>query len=86
MRDWIKAALIRAVKTFAESMIGCITVGAAISDINWVHALSVSAVATILSILWSIKGLPEVDAQRSLELVREGILPVQESRNEDKED
>lgn len=65
MKDWkafIIAALIRAVRTFAQTFIGFIAVGAAISEIQWLRALSVSAVAAILSILTSIAtGLPEVD-------------------------
>lgn len=60
-KDWFKAAGIRALKTFAQTMIGMITVGAALADIDWVKILSVSAVATILSILTSIAGLPEID-------------------------
>lgn len=65
MKDWkafIIAALIRAVRTFSQTFIGFVAVGAAISEIQWLRALSVSAVAAILSILTSIAtGLPEVD-------------------------
>ena len=58
---WIKAAGIRAVKTFAQSFCSLITVGAVISEIDWGYILSVSAVAAIYSVATSIKGLPEVD-------------------------
>ena len=65
MKDWKKfiiAALIRSARTFCQSFVGFIAVGAAISEIQWLRALSVSAVAAILSILTSIAtGLPEVD-------------------------
>lgn len=65
MKDWkafILAALVRALRTFCQSFIGFVAVGAAISEIQWLRALSVSAVAAILSILTSIAtGLPEVD-------------------------
>ena len=65
-KDWKKfllAALIRALRTFAQTFVGFIAVGAAISEVQWLRALSVSAVAAILSILTSIAtGLPEVDA------------------------
>lgn len=65
MKDWKKfivAALVRALRTFCQTFIGFIAVGAAISEIQWLRALSVSAVAAILSILTSIAtGLPEVD-------------------------
>ena len=62
MRDWkkwAKAAAIRAVKTFAQTMIGSIAVGAAVSDVAWPYVLSVSAVAALLSLLTSVAGIPE---------------------------
>lgn len=68
MRDWkawAKAALIRAVKTFAQTFAGCIAVGAAASEVDWLRALSVSGVAFVLSILTSLAGLPEVDVERT---------------------
>lgn len=64
--DWKKfaiAALVRSLRTFAQTFVGFIAVGAALEEIQWLRALSVSAVAAILSILTSIAtGLPEVDA------------------------
>ena len=62
-KTWIKAAAVRAIKTFAQTMGASLTVGAAISDISWRTLLSVSAVAALASILTSIAGLPEVDAK-----------------------
>lgn len=58
---WLKAAGIRALKTFCQTAVSMLTVGQALLDINWVHILSVSGVACICSILTSIAGLPEVD-------------------------
>ena len=60
-KAWIKAALVRAVKTFAQTMSGVIVVGAAVSEIDWLRALSVSGVAFVASILTSLAGLPEVE-------------------------
>lgn len=48
-KNWWKAAGIRAVKTFAQSLISCIGIGAALLEVNWNYALSVAAVAAILS-------------------------------------
>ena len=42
-KEWLKAAGIRAVKTFAQTMVGSIAVGAAVSEIDWLRMLSVSA-------------------------------------------
>lgn len=58
---WIKSALIRAVKTFAQTAISMLTVGQAFIDINWINVLSVSGVAAIISLLTSVAGLPEVE-------------------------
>jgi len=61
-KEFLIAAGIRALYTFAETFLGFIAVGAAISEVQWLRALSVSAVATLISILKSIVvGLPEVD-------------------------
>ena len=60
-KEWAIAALLRAVKTFAQTFVGCIAVGAAWSEVDWLRALSVSGVAFVLSILTSLGGLPEVE-------------------------
>lgn len=65
MRDWkqwAKAAAIRAVRTFAQTFVGFITVGAAFDEIQWLRALSVSGVSLVLSVLTSLAtGLPEAE-------------------------
>lgn len=58
--DWFYAALIRAIKTFAQTFGAMIVVGASLSDIDWLNIASVASVALILSLITSIKGLPEV--------------------------
>jgi len=60
-KAWWKAAGVRALKTFAQAMIGSIAVGAAIAEVQWGYILSVSFVAALLSLLTSIAGLPEVE-------------------------
>lgn len=59
-KEWLRAAIIRAIKTFAQTMVGSIAVGAAFHEIDWLRALSVSGVALVLSMLTSLAGLPEV--------------------------
>lgn len=60
-KDFLQAAFVRALYTFAEVFLGFLAVGSSVSEVNWTHALSVSVVATIISILKSIMvGLPEV--------------------------
>ena len=60
-KEWVIAALIRAVRTFAQTFASMIAVGAAFSEIDWLRALSVSGVAFVLSMLTSLAGLPEVE-------------------------
>lgn len=60
-KEFLTAAAIRALRTFAQAAIGMITVGSAFADVNWLQVLSVSGVSAVLSILTSIAtGLPEV--------------------------
>ena len=59
-KNWIKAALVRCLKTIAQSAVSLIGVGAVMSDIDWVMVGSASLLAGILSILTSVAGLPEV--------------------------
>lgn len=64
-KSFWKAAAIRALRTFAQSMVSMIAVGAAISEVSWLRALSVSAVAALLSVLTSIAtGLPEAQIEQ----------------------
>ena len=60
MREFFKAALVRAVYTVAETAIGVIGTSAILSDVDWKMVLSASALAGIVSILKSIAvGMPE---------------------------
>ena len=63
-KEWLKAALIRAIRTFAQTFVGFIAVGAALEEVQWLRALSVSGAACVLSILTSLAtGLPEVQKE-----------------------
>lgn len=66
MSTWLKAALVRAIKTIAQTAVGMIAVGAALTDVNWLYVGSVSLTAGILSILTSLAGLPEVEQAKQL--------------------
>lgn len=58
---WIKAAIIRCVKTMAQAAIAIIGTSAVMADIDWKIVVSASIVAGILSLLTSLAGLPEVE-------------------------
>lgn len=59
-KEWFKAASIRAIKTIAQTAVSLITVGATMTQIDWLTVGSASLLSGILSILTSIAGLPEV--------------------------
>ena len=60
---WIKAAGIRAVKTVAETAVATIGTSAIISDVDWRLVCSASLLSGILSLLLSVKGLPELEKE-----------------------
>lgn len=60
-RKWTKAAVIRAVRTVAQTAAATVGTAVLLADVNWVAVVSASALAGILSLLTSVAGLPEVD-------------------------
>ena len=60
MKNWLKCAGIRAIKTVAQTAVATIGTSAVIGDVNWVAVASASALAGVLSILTSVAGLPEL--------------------------
>ena len=71
IREWIRCAGIRAVKTFCQTALSMLTVGQAFIEINWVNVLSVSGVAAVISVLTSVAGLPEVDEVQIYDLTHD---------------
>lgn len=68
MKEFIKAAAIRAVRTLAQTAVATIGTSAVISEVDWVMVASASVLAAILSILTSIStGLPEAPVNHNPE-------------------
>lgn len=62
--SWIfwRAALIRSLRTFAQTAIAVIGTAAVLEDVRWWAVASAAALAAVLSLLTSVAtGLPEVD-------------------------
>lgn len=66
-RVWVRAALIRALKTMAQAAIGVLGTGAiGLMQADWLNVLSVALMGGVLSLLTSIAGIPEVDDGENL--------------------
>lgn len=60
--NWAKAAVVRAIKTVAETAISLIGANMVnIVSLDWVNIAGVCATAGVISVLLSLKGLPEVE-------------------------
>ena len=57
---WAKAAGVRAIKTVAETAVATIGTSMIISEVDWRIVASASLLSGIISLLLSIKGLPEL--------------------------
>ena len=67
MNTFIKATLIRAIRTVCQTAVAMIGTALVLSDVNWWMVASASLLAGILSILTSVAtGLPEVDYEQHL--------------------
>lgn len=61
-KNWIRAALVRAVKTVAQTAVATIGTAAVLDQVDWLLVGSAALLAGILSLLTSLAGLPEVEA------------------------
>lgn len=53
-KRWLLDVLIRTVKTGAEAFLAFISVGMVLAEVDWIHALSVTAVAMIYTVVLNI--------------------------------
>ena len=60
---WVKAALIRAMRTFAQAAIAALpTTAFTLGEVDWKYVASTAALSAIISVLMSFAtGLPEVN-------------------------
>ena len=60
VKNWGRAAGIRAVKTMAQTAVATIGTAAVLGDVDWIIVLSSAILSGILSVLTSVAGLPEL--------------------------
>ena len=71
-KEWLRAALIRAVKTMAQTAVALIGTNAiGVTDVDWIAVASASLLAGIVSVLTSVAGLPEVDDTKVYDLTHD---------------
>lgn len=63
-KNWLKAASIRAIKTVAQTALASIGAATVINEVDWKYVLSASVMSGILSMLTSVRGLPEVKEEK----------------------
>lgn len=62
LKDWLEAAMVRAIKTAAQTAIALIGTNAVgVTDVDWLAVASAAGLAAIVSLLTSAAGIPEVD-------------------------
>lgn len=65
-KTWLRAAGIRAVRTFAQTAAATIGTAVLMNEVNWERVVSTAVLAAILSILTSIGfGMPEANENSS---------------------
>ena len=63
-KQWIIAAGLRSLKAFFTALLPLLLAGNAainITTIDWKTAIGLATTSALLSLIWSIKGIPEVD-------------------------
>lgn len=58
-RQWLRAALVRAGRTVAQTAVALIGTSTFVDEVEWAAVASASILAGVLSLLTSVAGLPE---------------------------
>ena len=64
-KKWAYAALIRAIRTFAEAALAYIGTGKIVlGEVSWLAAISAGGLGFVMAWLLALTGLPEVEKQQ----------------------
>ena len=79
-RRWLKAAAIRAIKTFAQTLAASLGVASTLTEAPWGYAFAAAGMAAFLSLLTSLGGLPEVGEPVPPQLFEDGEVVEHEDK------
>ena len=84
MNNFIKYALVRAIRTICQTAVAVIGTAFVLDDVNWWAVASASLLAGILSILTSVAtGLPEVEYEQHLYMQADEPIDSEVDEDED---
>ena len=63
LKKWFKCAMVRALKTMAQTAVALIPVAINITEVDWKIVIGTSLTSGILSLLTSVAGLPECEGK-----------------------
>lgn len=66
---WLKATIIRCLRTFAFTMVGLLPTSAVLKDVEWSFVLSSSLFSVLACFFTCITGIPETEEERELKNV-----------------
>ena len=69
IKQWLRCAGIRAMKTAAQAAVAVIGASTALGGVDWALAASSAALAAIVSVLTSVAGIPEVEDGASVRTI-----------------
>ena len=61
---WLKAAGIRAIRTFCQTAVAMLPASAMITEVGWGTVLGTAALAAVASLLTSLAGIPEEEMEQ----------------------
>ena len=60
---WLRAASVRAIKTFCQTAVAMLPAQAMITEVGWGAVFGTAALAAVASLLTSLAGLPEEELE-----------------------
>ena len=74
---WLRAAAIRAAKTVAQTAVATVGTSVILSEVDWLHALSVTAVAMIYTVVLNVYRIAADLDQANKQIVENSVESVE---------